>query len=99
MSKYSIIHLDPARLDRVFTEWKRVLHPGAPVFVSFFGSRSPSAHGTPFDHKVATAYELDPATVGEALSSAGFVDIEIQAAPIPEGGRPFDHVTVLTRRG
>ena len=87
--------MPPSGLTGVFTEWLRALQPCAPVLVSFFGSRSPYAHGTPFDHKVATAYELFPATVMEQLQDAGFVDVEVETTPIPEGGRPFDHATVL----
>lgn len=97
VSRHSLIHLPPADLGAVFVEWMRVLQPEAPLFVSFFGSRSAAAHGTPFDHKVVTAYELDPSAVARALEAAGFGDIEVEAIPIPEGGRPFDHVTVLAR--
>ncbi len=96
-SKYSIIHLDPGRLADTFAEWRRALSPGAPLFLSFFGSRSAEAHGTPFDHKVVTAHELCPTTVSSLLDAAGFVDVETTATPIPPGGRPFDHVTMLAR--
>jgi len=47
------------------------------------------------DHTVATAYELFPATVAQELRDAGFTDVEIVTNPIPEGGRPFDHVTLV----
>lgn len=98
VSKYSVIHLPPSDLDAVFAEWLRALQPHAPLFLSFFGSRTPDAHGTPFDHKVVTAYELWPATVGEQLRESGFVEIEIETSPIPEGGRPFDHTTILAHK-
>lgn len=98
VSRYSIIHLLPTRLDEVFAEWMRVLEPGAPVLVSFFGSTVADAHGTPFDHKVVTAYELFPATVGEQLRDAGFTDFEVGVLPPPEGGRPFDQGTILARK-
>lgn len=98
VSRYSLIHLPPERLSTVFQEWIRALEPGAPLFVSFFGSKSVDAHGTPFDHTVVTAYELFPATVGQQLRDAGFADVEIGRTPIPEGGRPFDHAIVLARR-
>lgn len=97
VSRYSLIHLDPDRLPAVFDEWCRVLRPGAPVLVSFFGSRSPEDHGTPFDHKVVAAHELDPATVAAQLGAAGFVDIEVGVLPPPEDGRPFDQATILAR--
>lgn len=97
VSRHSLIHLQPSDLDGVFAEWFRALEPGAPVFVSFFGSRSPDAHGRPFDHKVVTAYEFFPTTIATQLRDAGLADVEVEAIPIPEGGRPFDHVTMLAR--
>lgn len=98
VSRHSLIHIDPDALGDIFAEWFRAMEPGAPVFVSFFGSRSAEAHGTPFDHKVVTAYELFPATVAHQLQGAGLTPVEIEANPIPEGGRPFDHATVLARK-
>ena len=87
--------MHPSRLSEVFTEWMRVLEPGAPVLVSFFGSITADAHGTPFDHKVVTAYELFPATIAHQMEDAGFTDAEIATRPPPEGGRPFDQGTIL----
>lgn len=98
VSRYSIIHLLPARLGQAFSEWMRVLEPGAPAYLSFFGSTSAETHGTPFDHKVVTAYELFPATVAEQLRGAGFTDLEIGTLPPPEGGRPFDQASILARK-
>ncbi len=98
VSRYSLIHLDPSYLDVVFEEWMRVLQPGAPVLVSFFGSLSVEGHGTPFDHKVVTAHELFPATIAGQLGDAGFTDVEIGVLPPPDGMRPFDQATVLARK-
>ena len=95
VSRHSVIHTKPAELDELFDEWHRVLHGGAPLFMSFFGSRTPDAHGTPFDHKGETAFELDPETVGQLLEQSGFVEVEIEAVPISKGGRLFDHTTIL----
>jgi ubiquinone/menaquinone biosynthesis C-methylase UbiE len=95
VARYSLIHLPPPRLSGVFKEWMRALEPGAPVLVSFFASTTAEAHGTPFDHKVATAYALFPATIAGGLLDAGFVEIEIGVRPPPDGGRPFDQGTVL----
>jgi ubiquinone/menaquinone biosynthesis C-methylase UbiE len=97
VSRYSIIHLPPPTLGQVFGEWGRVLAPGAPLLVCFFGSRSLGSHGSSFDHKVITAYELHPTTVADLLAAAGFVDVEIDVRPPPDGGRPLDHATVLAR--
>ena len=98
VARHSIIHLPPTELQTTFEAWGRALAINAPVFISFFGSRSADAHGSPFDHKVTTAYELFPARVGELLGVAGFGDLEIEAAPIASGGRPFDHSTIVARK-
>lgn len=98
VSRYSIIHSLPSELGDVFAEWMRVLEPGAPVLVSFFGSLDSEAHGTPFDHTVVTAYELFPATIVSLLEDAGFTDIEVGVLDPPEGGRPFNQATVLGRK-
>jgi hypothetical protein len=66
--------------------------------VSFFGSLTADAHGTPFDHTVVTAYELFPATVALLMRDAGFADIEIGVLDPPDGGRPFTQTTVLARK-
>lgn len=98
VARYSVIHEQPSDLDAIFTEWLRALEPGAPMLVSFFGSRSAAAHGMPFEHKVVTAYELFPATIEQQLQDAGFAGVDGQATPIPEGGRPFDHAIILARK-
>lgn len=95
VSRYSIIHTPPRELETAFAEWRRALEPGAPLLVSFFGSLAAADHGTPFDHKVVTAYELFPATIAEHLADVGFGDVEFATLPPPEGGRPFDQATVL----
>ena len=97
-ARYSVIHFPPNELPTVFAEWARVLRAGAPIVVMFFASRTPEAHGTPFDHKVTAAYELDPATVGELLTGAGFDHVQTGAAPPPPAGRPFDKGFVAARR-
>lgn len=98
VSRYSIIHMPPADLGTVFEEWMRVLEPGAPMLVSFFGALTVDAHGEPFGHTVATAYALYPATIASELATAGFVDIEIDTRPPPKDGRPFDQGTVLAHK-
>lgn len=76
----------------------RLLAPGAPLLVSFFGAPSAETHGNPFDHKVTTAYAFFPATIAGELEKAGFGDIEIDTQPPPEDGRPFDQATVLAQK-
>ncbi len=94
VSRYSLIHLRPDALAATFREWRRALVPGAPVLVSFFGSLTPDAHGTPFDHKVVEAYEPYPQTVAELLDNAGFGGVEVATRPPAPDGRPIDQATV-----
>lgn len=98
VSRYSLIHLLPSVLHEVFEEWMRVLMADAPILVSFFASPSVEKHATPFDHKVATAYELFPATVAHQLQDAGFSEVEVDIRPPVEGGRPLNHATILARK-
>ncbi len=99
VSRYSIIHVPPSDLRSVFDEWARVLKPDAPVLLSFFGSLTSAAHGTPFDHKVTTAYELFPASIGQQLGETGLEVVEIDAQPAsPDSGRPFSQATILSRK-
>lgn len=98
LARYSIIHLEPARLDAVFGEWARVLAPGAPALLFFFASRRVADHGEPFDHRVATAYELFPETIAQGLERAGFTRCRVGSAPPPSGARPLDKGAVLVVR-
>ena len=98
VARYSIIHLRPSQLETVFREWWRVLEPGAPVLISFFGAASAGAHGTAFDHAVVTAHALHPATMARQLAATGFVDVGVGALPPEPGGRPFDRATVIASK-
>lgn len=97
-SRYSIIHLPPARLAEVFAEWARALRPDGPVLLSFFASLRGGDHGASFDHAVTTAYELFPETVAEQLASAGFDRVRSGTTPPVEGGRPLGKGVVLAQR-
>jgi SAM-dependent methyltransferase len=98
VARYSLIHAPPTRLDGVFQEWRRALEPGAPVLVSFFASASAEAHGSPFDHAVATAYEFFPATIAKQLHDAGFAGVEVDTRNPLDGERPLEHGTVLAQK-
>jgi ubiquinone/menaquinone biosynthesis C-methylase UbiE len=99
VARYSLIHVTPAQLTDVFGEWFRVLEPRAPVLVSFFASNSSGSHGLPFDHAVATAHELFPATVVAEMQTVGFDRFEVSTRKPLDGERPLDHGTILARRG
>ena len=98
ISRYSLIHADPQSLAETFEEFARLLEPGSPLLLSFFAASSAERHGSPFDHKVVTAYELFPATIAKALQQVGFDRIDIGTHGPPEGARPIDHATILARR-
>ncbi len=98
VSRYSLIHLAPARLPDAFREWFRVLEPGAPVLVSFFASGASDAHGRPFDHAVVTAHALFPETVVAEMRAVGFERFDVSARGPLEDERPLDHATILARR-
>jgi len=99
LSRYSLIHLDPSTLGAVFAEWARALEPEAPALVTFFGSLRPQDHGTAFDHKVTTAYELCPHMVGALMKDAGFSVVAVDTQPChPSSPRPYDQATVLAQR-
>lgn len=97
VARYSFIHLPTTRLASVFREWSRILEPGAPVLLSFFAANSPNRHGSPFDHAIATAYELFPATISSELHDAGFDAIRVGTRGPLVGERPLDHGTILAR--
>ena len=98
MSRYSLIHMPVDELDNAFSEFARVLKPGAPALVSFFAANSAEKHGSPFDHKVTTAYELFPDTIVSTMQAAGFDDFKIGVQGPSEGQRPLDHATLLAHR-
>ncbi|MDG1088757.1 MAG: class I SAM-dependent methyltransferase, partial [Acidimicrobiales bacterium] len=98
MSRYSLIHMPVDALDNAFSEFARVFKPGAPALVSFFAANSAEKHGSPFDHKVTTAYELFPDTIVSTMQAAGFDDFKIGVQGPSEGQRPLDHATLLAHR-
>jgi SAM-dependent methyltransferase len=98
VSRYSLIHMPPTQLANAFTEFARLLKPGAPVLVSFFAANSAERHGLSFNHAVVTAYELFPATIASELENAGFTDIKIGIRGPLGGERQLDHATILACR-
>jgi len=98
ISKHSLIHtpadLVPAALD----DFGRALTPGGLLYLSFFGSESPAAHGASFDHAVTTAYAFDIDAMAEWLSAAGFTeDVRVVQQP-KEGERKLPHGVFFARR-
>lgn len=95
VARYSLIHMPPESLGRVFQSWRPLLTPGGPLLVSFFAAPTVQAHGTAFDHAMVTAYALHPATIASQLEEAGFTVVEIGTRGPLTGERALDHATVL----
>ena len=73
LSWYSTIHLSPSELDRVLTEFRRLLAPSGVLVAGFFDSEDCA---TQFDHKVITAYRWPADVFSARLTRAGFVEVE-----------------------
>lgn len=98
VSRHSVIHTKPDRLDEVFAEFGRVLTADGRLFLSFFATDDPGEHGQPFDHAVCTAYQLDPNVISELLACAG-IDEEMRLLRRPHpGARPIPHATLIAQR-
>jgi hypothetical protein len=67
---FSLIHLDPGRVDGVLTTLRRVMAPGGALVVGFFDG--PEVE--PFEHKVVTAYRWPPDLLADRLARAGFAE-------------------------
>lgn len=98
VSRHSIIHTEPDRLDDVVSEFARVLAPHGCLFLSFFALAESGTHAQPFDHAVCTAYQLDPSVISKLLARHGLIE-EIQLIRRPrEGERQIPHATLIARR-
>ncbi|WP_437338564.1 class I SAM-dependent methyltransferase [Sorangium sp. So ce394] len=79
VSCFTMLHHvpSPALQDRLFAEALRVLKPGG----IFAGADSMPSLGFRLVHVFDTMVLVDPATLPQRLSAAGFVDIAVEAAP------------------
>jgi SAM-dependent methyltransferase len=74
---YSIIHLEPADLEPVFTELRRVLRPGGLLALAFHIGNEVRHVDELWGIKTSLDFVFfEPAQVGAALRAAGFEDIE-----------------------
>jgi len=96
VSWYSMIHTPPKHLPPYFTEFRRVLAPGGHLLFAFFASEEPV---TPFDHKVATAYQWPVDVLAEMAREAGFVEVSRMLCAPQEGERQLPQGRLLMRAG
>lgn len=73
LSWFSTIHLRPADLIAVLTDFRQLLALSGTLVLGFFDSEDEVAA---FDHAVATAYRWPAARLAEHLAEAGFVEVE-----------------------
>jgi SAM-dependent methyltransferase len=73
VSWYSLIHADPGDLPGYFTEFSRVLRPGAPLLAAFFEAAGEPVTG--FDHKVTPAYRWPLNQLASLARDAGFAEV------------------------
>lgn len=70
---YSIIHLPPAELPRVFAQFFRVLRPGGQLLLAFQAGQEKRRITHAYGHDVALdAYRLPPDEIEQLLVTAGF---------------------------
>ncbi|MET9829006.1 class I SAM-dependent methyltransferase [Streptomyces sp. NPDC006385] len=73
MSFYSSIHTPVERLPALFTEFHRVLAPGAPLLVAFQAGEEHRHHDRPFGHPVSLTFQRRrPEDIADLLTAAGF---------------------------
>ncbi|GAA4702511.1 class I SAM-dependent methyltransferase [Pseudonocardia yuanmonensis] len=82
---YSIIHVPPAHLPPVFTEFHRVLATGGHLLVAFQVGDDVVHHDEAFGHQVSLDFRrLQPSAVAALLDEAGFdLTAELVRAPTP----------------
>jgi hypothetical protein len=92
-SWYSTIHLRPADLNPVLTEFRRLLALDGMLVLGFFDSDDEVAA---FDHAVVTAYRWPAAALAERLAEAGLVEVERMQRRVAE--RPDRRQSAIVAR-
>lgn len=82
---FSLIHLDPEKVDGVLATIRRVMAPDGALVVGFFDG--PELE--PFEHKVVTAYRWPADELAARLARAGFSEVERQHRAQEGERRPY----------
>ena len=98
VAMYSIIHIPPDQLPRVFAEFHRVLAPGGHLLVAFQAGDERRHVTEAFGRRVCVdAYRLPPGYVAGLLSEAG-LDLRAQLLREPHEGYETDQRAYLLAR-
>jgi SAM-dependent methyltransferase len=99
LSRWSIIHTQPAELPAVLAEFARVLAPGGRLTLSFWATEDPSVPSRSFDHAVAPAHRWSPDHLAGLLREHGVHETSrTYQEPRPTDRRQFRTVHLLARR-
>ncbi|MCL9758822.1 class I SAM-dependent methyltransferase [Frankia sp. AiPa1] len=71
---YSMIHLPPGTVPRLFAEFRRVLAPGGQLLLAFQTTEVADTGPQPHAHRVAPSHRWPPDRVALLLRRAGFVE-------------------------
>ncbi|AJT41087.1 class I SAM-dependent methyltransferase [Psychromicrobium lacuslunae] len=91
LSWYSLIHYDPADIQRPLAEFNRTIRPGGALLIGFFDGETVEE----FDHAVAKAYRWSVDALTAELEAAGFEVLESHRRA-SQGQRP--HAAVLAQK-
>lgn len=89
---YSLIHLTPAELPQILSEFARVLRPQGHLLVGFFDG----AAGEPLDHAITKAYYWSVDQMVRLLQDSGFDVLEVETRQDP-GSRPHAAIAAIAR--
>ncbi|GAA3046432.1 class I SAM-dependent methyltransferase [Actinokineospora globicatena] len=95
LALYSVIHVPPARLPAVLSEFERVLTPGGHLLLGFFAGDDPAPQV--FDHKVTPAYRWSPDGLANLLRQAGFTEVA-RLVREPYADERFQQAHLLVRK-
>lgn len=87
---YSLIHLEPGRVDAVLIELARCVRPGGSLVIGFFEG----AELAPFDHAVTPAYFWPVGLLSHRVERAGFAVADVRTRTEP-GMRPQGAIIAL----
>lgn len=89
---YSLIHVPPAELPTILSEFSRVLAPQGHLLIGFFEGASEE----PFDHAITTAYYQSVEQMTSLLRNAGFEVNDVETRQ-DSGSRPHAAISAIVQ--